>query len=161
MTISINKKDVGESMRVIEIADRGKRRVQIEPRLKLMPVPELHQSLKVKGVDGGHHISCMTSDRAWVSDDKTHLTLTKTTSDTLHQLKDLCDSDKTMSNGLHTVNNERELIYIDSNRNIVKLSTDMITTTVLVNRKSIKWKPLSLHYSLSTGDLLVGMYIRY
>lgn len=34
--------------------------------------------------------------------------------------------------GLHTVNNERELIYIDSNRNIVKRSTDMITTTVLV-----------------------------
>lgn len=103
----------------------------------------------------------MTSDRAWVSDDKTHLTLTKTTSDTLHQLKDLCDGDKTLSNGLHTVNNERELIYIDSNRNIVKLSTDMIMTTVLVKRKSMKWKPLSLHYSLSTGDLPVGMYIRY
>lgn len=77
MTESFNKKDVGESLRVIEIVDRGKQRIKIERLLKLMPVPKLHQSLKVKGVDGGHHISCMTSDRAWVSDDKTHLTLTK------------------------------------------------------------------------------------
>lgn len=155
MTESFNKKDVGESLRVIEIVDRGKQRIKIERLLKLMPVPKLHQSLKVKGVDGVHHISCMTSDRAWVSDDKTHLTLTKTTSDTLHYLKDLCVGDNSISNGLDTVNNERESIYIDSNRNIVKLSTDMITTTVLVKRKFSKWKPLSLHYSLSTGDLLV------
>lgn len=106
MTKSFNKKDVGESMRVIEIADRGKRRVKIEPRLTLMPVPQLHQSLKVKGWTGVIIYLVMTSDRAWVSDDKNHLTLTKTTSYTLHQLKDFCDGDKTMSNGLHTVNNE-------------------------------------------------------
>lgn len=129
MTESFNKKDVGESMRVTKIADRGKRRVKIERLLKLMPIPELHQSLKVKGVDGGHHISCMTLDRAWVNDNKTHLTLTKTTSDTLHRLKDLCVGDKTMSNG-HRIY-RFFFYYLDLSAIMILLRSNPCFTSVL------------------------------
>lgn len=76
-------------------------------------------------------------------------------------MKDLCDGDKMMSNGLYIVNNEMKLIYIDLNCNIVKLLIDMIMIIVFVKRKFMKWKLLSLYYFLFIGDLLVGMYIRY
>ncbi|XP_065937207.1 uncharacterized protein [Magallana gigas] len=152
MTESLNKEDVMESLSAIQITERGNRRVGNQCLLKLTSGAELHQSLTVTGVDGCFHISCVTSDRVWVSDWK-NLMLTDTTGVPLHRVEDSWSGF-----GLHTVNSESELIYIDRNSNINKLSKDMKTTTTFIETTDSTWEPRCVYWSPSTGDLLVGMY---
>uniref|UniRef100_K1RC17 Tripartite motif-containing protein 3 n=1 Tax=Magallana gigas TaxID=29159 RepID=K1RC17_MAGGI len=124
--------------------------------MKLTSGPEFHQSLTVTGVYGCVHISCVTSDRVWVSDDANNLMLTDTTGVPLHRVKNSCSG-----RGLHTVNSDSELIYIDRNYNINKLSKDMKTTTTFIERTDYTWVPWCMYCSPSTGDLLVGMRYIY
>nr|XP_034320657.1 uncharacterized protein LOC105323903 [Crassostrea gigas]XP_034320658.1 uncharacterized protein LOC105323903 [Crassostrea gigas]XP_034320660.1 uncharacterized protein LOC105323903 [Crassostrea gigas] len=155
MTESLNKENVMESLSAIQITERGNRRVGNQCLLKLTSGAEFHQSLTVTGVY--HcclHISCVTSDRVWVSDNRNKLMLTDTTGVPLHRVEDLC---RDLYNGLHTVNSESELIYIDRNYNINKLSKDMKTTTTFIERTDSIWEPQCVYWSPSTGDLLVGM----
>eukprot|EP00105_Crassostrea_gigas_P039449 XP_019923597.1 PREDICTED: uncharacterized protein LOC105330315 [Crassostrea gigas] len=152
MTESLNKEDVMESLSAIQITERGNRRVGNQCLLKLTSGAEFHQSLTVTGVYRCVHISCVTSDRVWVSDEY-KLLLTDTTGVPLHRVKDSCSG-----SGLHTVNSESELIYIDRNSNINKLSKDMKTTTTFIERTDSTWEPQCVYWSPSTGDLLVGMY---
>lgn len=118
--------------------------------LKLMSRPEL---LTVIDAVSCCHISSITSDQVWVSEGK-YLTLTNTTGVPLHRLDDLYDG----NHGSHTVNSRGELIYINRNVEVVKLSRDMKTTILLIKNTDYSWKPLCVHCSTSTGDLLVGMY---
>ncbi|XP_065939292.1 uncharacterized protein [Magallana gigas] len=155
MTESLNKEDVMESLSAIQITERGNRRVGNQCLLKLTSGAELHQSLTVPGVDRCYHISCVTSDRVWVSDYRNNLMLTDTTGVPLHCVEDSCSS---ALYGLHTVNSESELIYIDRKYNIKKLSKDMKTTTTFIERTDSTWLPWCVYWSPSTGDLLVGMY---
>nr|XP_034319633.1 uncharacterized protein LOC105342260 isoform X2 [Crassostrea gigas]XP_034319634.1 uncharacterized protein LOC105342260 isoform X2 [Crassostrea gigas]XP_034319636.1 uncharacterized protein LOC105342260 isoform X2 [Crassostrea gigas]XP_034319637.1 uncharacterized protein LOC105342260 isoform X2 [Crassostrea gigas]XP_034319638.1 uncharacterized protein LOC105342260 isoform X2 [Crassostrea gigas]XP_034319639.1 uncharacterized protein LOC105342260 isoform X2 [Crassostrea gigas] len=153
MTESLNKEDVMESLGAIQITERGNRRVGNQCLLKLTSGAEFHQSLTVTGVGRCYHISCVTSDRVWVSH-WNNLMLTDTTGVPLHRVE---DSDSDIS-GLHTVNSESELIYIDRNYNINKLSKDMKTTTTFIERTDSTWEPWCVYWSPSTGDLLVAMY---
>ncbi|XP_065937673.1 uncharacterized protein [Magallana gigas] len=154
MTESLNKEDVMESLSAIQITERGNRRVGNQCLLKLTSGAELHQSLTVTGVDRCEHISCVTSDRVWVSDWRNNLMLTDTTGVPLHRVEDSC-----RGVGIHTVNSESELIYIDRNYiNINKLSKDMKTTTTFIERTGSTWRPRCVYWSPSTGDLLVTMY---
>ncbi|XP_052692735.1 uncharacterized protein LOC128171010 isoform X3 [Crassostrea angulata] len=158
MTESLNKEDVMESLSAIQITERRNRRVGNQCLLKLTSGAEFHQSLTLTGVDGRcDHISCVTSDRVWVSYDKNKLMLTDTTGVPLHRVKDLCNG-LYGGNGLHAVNSESELIYIDRNSNINKLSKDMKTTTTFIERTDSTWRPQCVYWSSSTGDLLVAMY---
>ncbi|XP_065939276.1 uncharacterized protein [Magallana gigas] len=152
MTESLNKEDVMESLSAIQITERGNRRVGNQCLLKLTSGAEFHQSLTVTGVGRCYHISCVTSDRVWVSDHYI-IMLTNTTGVSLHRVKDLCSD----LYGLHTVNSESELIYIDRKYNINKLSKDMKTTTTFIERTDSTWEPRCVYWSPSTGDLLVGM----
>ncbi|XP_065934599.1 uncharacterized protein [Magallana gigas] len=155
MTQSLNKEDVMESLSAIQITERGNRRVGNQCLLKLTSGAEFHQSLTVTGVGRCYHISCVTSDRVWVSD-YNNLMLTDTTGVPLHRVEDLCPG---INIGLHTVNSESELIYIDRYYNINKLSkTDMKTTTTFIERTDSTWEPQCVYWSPSTGDLLVAMY---
>ncbi|XP_065929821.1 uncharacterized protein [Magallana gigas] len=166
MTESLNKVDVMESLSSIQITERGNRRVGDQCLLKLMYGTESHQSLTLTGVCCCYHISCVTSDRVWVSDVWNNLILTDKTGIPLHHVDDLCrglyrgyHSDFTdLQGGLHTVNSESELIYIDRNDNINKLSKDLKTTTTFIEKTNFKWRPRCVYWSPSTGDLLVGMY---
>ncbi|XP_065943795.1 uncharacterized protein [Magallana gigas] len=153
MTESLNKEDVMESLSAIQITERGNRRVGNQCLLKLTSGAEFHQSLTVTGVGCCCHISCVTSDRVWVSDDEDNLMLTDTTGVPLHRVEDSLSG-----YGLHTVNSESELIYIDRNYNINKLSKDMKTTTTFIETTDFTWRPRCVYWSPSTGDLLVGMY---
>lgn len=130
-TLSLNKEAVIESLSGIQIIERGNRRVGKDCLLKLMSSPELYQSFRVLGVDRCYHISCETSQLVWVSKDKKNLFLTSTDGDTLHNLNDF----KSGLYGFHTVNDESELIYIEKNYNINKLSYDLKTTTTIIVRK--------------------------
>lgn len=123
-------------------------------QLKLMSKLELDRSLIVKDVYGSYHISRVTSDVVWVSDNKNNLILTNTTCDTIYHLKDLC---KDLCSGLHTVNREGELFYIDRNYTIKKMSIDLETTTACIMKTDSKWKPRCVFWSPNSEDLLVGM----
>ncbi|XP_065937566.1 E3 ubiquitin-protein ligase TRIM71 isoform X4 [Magallana gigas] len=153
MTESLNKEDVMESLSAIQITERGNRRVGNQCLLKLTSGAELHQSLTVTGVDECFHISCVTSDRVWVSNIN-NLMLTDTTGVPLHRVED----SRSYLFGLHTVNSESELIYIDRDNNINKLSKDMKTTTTFIETTDSIWEPQCVYWSPSTGDLLVAMY---
>ncbi|XP_056007525.1 uncharacterized protein LOC125666278 isoform X1 [Ostrea edulis] len=128
----------------------GKRQVGIDECVKLMSTPVLHTSVCVTGVSRVVHISRVTSDRVWVSD-YNNLILTDTTGDTIHRVTDIG-----WYRG-HTVNSSGELIYIDSDYNINKLSTDNKTVTRLIQSTS-PWYPRCVYCSPSTGDLMVGMW---
>ncbi|XP_065939209.1 uncharacterized protein [Magallana gigas] len=158
MSESFKKEDVLESLSAIQITERGNRHVGNQCLLKLTSGAEVHQSLTLTGVRHCHHISCVTSDRVWVSDGRYKLILTDTTGVPLHRVKDSWSGDIFTGNGLHTVNSESELIYIDRKYNINKLSKDMKTTTTFIERTDSSWRPRCVYWSPSTGDLLVGMY---
>nr|XP_034319907.1 uncharacterized protein LOC117687458 [Crassostrea gigas] len=145
--------DVMESLSEIPTTGTEKPQQGNQCLLKLMSPPELLHSLTVTGVDGCcYHISCVTSDRVWVSD-RYNLLLTDTTGVPLHRVEHSCRGER----GLHTVNSESELIYIDEDYNINKLSKDMKTTTTFIERTDSTWDPRCVYWSPSTGDLLVGM----
>ncbi|XP_061193781.1 uncharacterized protein LOC133202019 [Saccostrea echinata] len=114
----------------------------------------LQKSVRVTGVTRGYHISRVSSDRVWISDGN-NLILTNTAGDRLHHLTGIPSG--LFSYGVHTVNNDGDLIYIDSDYNINNLSKDDRIKTTLIKYKA-PWRPQSVYSSLSTGDLLVGMY---
>nr|XP_034322686.1 uncharacterized protein LOC109618161 [Crassostrea gigas] len=149
--------DVMESLSKIPTTGTEKPQQGNQCLLKLMSPPKLLHSLTVTGVGGCFHISCVRSDRVWVSDDEDNIILTDTTGVPLHRVE-YSDSVYTLSNGLHTVNSESELIYIGSNYNINKLSKDMKTTTTFIERTDFTWRQQCVYWSPSTGDLLVGMW---
>nr|XP_034322693.1 uncharacterized protein LOC105323757 [Crassostrea gigas] len=146
--------DVMESLSEIPTTGTEKPQQGNQCLLKLMSPPELLPSLTLTGVGGCYHISCVTSDRVWVSDEEYNLMLTNTTGVPLHRVEDSCR----YLYGLHTVNSESELIYIDEDYNIKKLSKDMKKTTTFIERTDSTWGPRCVYWSPSTGDLLVGMY---
>lgn len=116
--------------------------------LKLISAPELLHSVTVTGVSGCYHISCVTPDRVWISY-KTKLVLTNTTGDTLGKRNDLC-----RGYGVHAVNNESELIYIDKYHNVNKLSNDLTTTIKFINKPDSAWIPRCVYWSYLTVDIV-------
>nr|XP_034332754.1 uncharacterized protein LOC117691245 [Crassostrea gigas] len=156
MTESIHKEGVIETLGAVKITERGNRRERNELLLKLIYASEFHQSLTLKGVDCCVHISCVTLNQIWVSDFG-KLILTNPTGVTLFQLEDL-RSDVISGNGSFTVNSGSELIYIDRNDNIKKLSKDMTKTTTFIEKTDSSWQPQCVSWSPSNRDLLVGMY---
>lgn len=151
MTKSLNKKDVMESLSGIQITERGHRSLGCKYKLTMMTRIGFCQSFMLTGVDSCNHISCMaSSDRLWVCDVCQSLILTNTAGFVLHRVADLCID----SYGAHTLNSENELIYIDSN------SKDMETTTTFLEISHLARKATCVYWSPSTGDLLIGTYIR-
>ncbi|XP_056007406.1 uncharacterized protein LOC125664516 [Ostrea edulis] len=121
-------------------------------QLKLIFTPVLHASVCVKGVGSVRYISRVMSDRVWVSH-ICNIILTDTTGGTIHRVKGITPL---YGGGLHTVNSSGELIYIDSEYNINKLSIDNETVTKFLQRP-LPWFLHCVYCSLSTGDLMVGM----
>lgn len=154
MIESLNKEQVIESLSEIKIRERGTRCIKEKILLTLMYAPKLLNFLKLTIVDGCDHISSLASDRVWISDGD-NLILTNTTGSPLHRVEDLCSD---LYHGFHTVNSESELIYINKDYDINKLSKDMKTTTSFVKRTKSRWRPQCVYCSPLSGDLLVGMY---
>lgn len=109
--------------------------------LKLITSPEFHQSLTVKDVEQCDHISCDTPERVWVSDGEQFI-LTNTSGETLNRLFDLGgvflnhlfvfspvqEKHFSFGSGLHSLNSENELIYIDRIGHINILPKDIKTS---------------------------------
>ncbi|XP_062568070.1 uncharacterized protein LOC134230320 [Saccostrea cucullata] len=138
----------------IQLRETRKRQIKKESLLKLISSPVLYKTVGVKGVRGITHISHVTSDRFWISD-KYNLILTNVEGVTLNRLADM--GRYSWSCGLHTVNYAGDLIYIDEDYNIRKLSKDNRTKSTLI-KKTKPWVPRCVYWSPSTGDLLVAMF---
>lgn len=167
MTDSLNKQDVVEALTQVKIKENCKRCVENNRLLTLMSNPEKHYYFSVKNAEVCHHISRVSSDRVWVSDISSRV-LTDKTGTSLHKFEVLFAG---VQRGLHTVNRDSEIIYIDKRKGkygddlvIKKLSKDTKTTTIFIDRKQLTGEPRCLFWSPSSGDLLVGVYrkvIRY
>lgn len=142
----------------IQITEKGNRCVGNNYLLTLMSSPEFHLPFTLPGVDCCCHITIVTSNRFWVSDDKNNLILSNSAGNTLHHLDGLIRTDVSTKYGSHTVNNEGELIYMNAKFNIDKLSKDMKTITPFIEITDSTWKPQCIYCSNFTGDVLVGMY---
>lgn len=142
-------------MKGMQIRQTKHRRAGNELLVRTMFSPVLQTCLSVTGIDACRHISCVTPDRVWVSDDKNLVLIDTTTGENLHSVDNFWHSD--CHNGVHTVNNDFELIYINKDRDINKLSKDMKTTTTFIRNTDSEWSVISLYFSSSTRELLVGM----
>ena len=142
-------------MKDMQIRQTKHRRAGKELLVRTMFSPVLLTCLSVTDIDACRHISSVTPDRVWVSDDNKLVLTDTTTGDSLHSVEDVWHSD--CNNGIHTVNNDFELIYINKDREINKLSKDMKTTTTIIRNTNSKWSVISLYFSSSTSELLVGI----
>lgn len=132
---------------------RKKRHIGNDCLLKMLPGPELIQSLAVEEVRQINHISfsCVTSDWIWISDNINIILINKD-NDIKHRI-----GDAITGHGIHTVNSESELIYINRNHIIKKLSVDLKTTITYNGTQHLTQKPRSVYWSEYTKDLLVGI----
>lgn len=157
-----SSKDVIESLHEFKDTEAEEYRKGDENLLELMPGPELQQSFTVEDVKGCYHISSVKSNKVWVNDNEDNFVLTNTKGDILNRLDKLYrntgESNLYDCFGIHTVNNEGELIYIESSQFISKLSKDMKMIQRILQGKDSALRFLSVHSCPSTGDLLVGMY---
>nr|XP_022308340.1 uncharacterized protein LOC111114343 [Crassostrea virginica] len=110
------------------------------------------ESFSLTNVYRCRHISCATPDRAWISG-WSKITLIDTTEGVaLYSV-----SDASCFSGMHTVSKNNELIYIDRDSKIIKLSYDLKSTTTLIDNTDPSWKPWCVYCSTLSGDLLVGI----
>lgn len=114
------------------------------------------QSYPVQHVTGFHHICCLTSKQVWISDNKNNIALLDYRYVRPIHLDCMVRSHL---NGyaLHTVNSDGELIFVDSNHTIVKLSLVMKLLPFVKHATDNTWDPICVHWSPVTEDLLVGM----
>lgn len=159
MKESLDKRSVMDTLTKIQVTEKGKRCIGKQNMLKLMPGPELHQSVALPSPRGCFHMTSVTTNLFWASYDDNNIILSNTAGDKLYHL---LDTPSDLSGyGAHTVNSSHELIYIDKEYNIKKLSMDLRTTTTFLTRAQLKLRPQCIYWSLSTNELLVGMCQRY
>ena len=102
--------------------------------LTLMPSPVLQESFSLTHVYRCRHISCVTSDRIWISGWSKITLIDTTEGEALYSVWDA-----SCSSGMHTVNKNSELIYIDRDSKIIKLSYDLKSTTTLIYNTDPSW----------------------
>lgn len=136
--------------------DKKKQNVYSESLIKLMNKPVLKTFFTVAGVPGCDHISCLTPDRIWIKKNRV-LVLTDTSGNTIHTLSDLPYID--LYNGIfagHAIENTNELIYIDTEFNINRLSEDLTIKNTVLSKQVIS-KPLCIYSIPANGDILIGI----
>ena len=149
-TFQLYMYDLINQLSKIQTTHRGKRLTENGLVLTLMSSPVLLRSLEVKCVNVLGHMTHVTQDQVWINDCNSLILADTITFDTLYRVDDSLSR-------MHTVNRNNELMYIDKDKNIKKLSNDKVSTTILRKNTDSKWEPHCLYCSPSSGDLLVGM----
>lgn len=101
-----------------------------EGLLKMSFSPTFLQTFLVKEVDMCKHMHFVAPDSIWVSGNQQNLMLTNTKGEILYHVK--CNR----SHGIHTVSSDRNLIYIDNDSNIQKLSEDLKFTKIVLEKEN-------------------------
>lgn len=73
----------------IQVKETENSNAENDQQREMMPSLVLHNILTVKESNRCNHISCVTPDKIWLSDDKNNLILKNTSGDTLHRRKDI------------------------------------------------------------------------
>ena len=150
----INTGDMVKLLSEIKITQSEKNRQAGNELLPtLMSSPVLQKSTAWKSTGYCYHISCVTPDRVWVSVFDNIYLMDTATRKAVYRLEGSLE----FESGKHTVNCDSELIYIEKQDNINKLSADMNRNTLLIDKTDPEWKPICVYCSPSSGDLLVGM----
>ena len=144
--------EVSTDMKVTEKQmDQSEQKSDVQQTLSLSPSVIKVNEYSVPGVQNACHIS-YKSGRFWVSDSRQNLVQTDLQGN-LHQRIHT----SSLFEGSHTVTQDEDLVYTDSDNNVIfKMTPDKIITEI-INLKAEKYTPLSVHSSRINGDLLVGM----
>lgn len=115
---------------------------------------EKYRYLTLKDVRCCYHVSCVNSELAWVSY-RSNIFLTDIQGNTLNKnnLINLYNG-----HGVHTLNRENELIYIEHKTYDIRKFSNNLQPITMIQIYDLKWEPRCLYWAPSTGDLLVGMY---
>lgn len=133
-----------QSLKDVHLKESEKSSQLASSRLLLVSDPELIQSFTLRGFAFCNHITCVTSNLAWISDEN-HLILTNNVGHTIKRWDCLKDRQ-----GDHTINSNNELIYIDEEDNIMVLSNDMETPITFIES--------SFFFRYSNLYILVPLY---
>jgi hypothetical protein len=128
----------------------------VELKLKMMSRPVLDSSVNATGIGRGCHINCFTNGMIWVSD-KYNLRLVDKKGDTVYHVRRLHSGPVFNGTGVHTVTRDKELVYIDSQFNINKLSRNM-TEHIKLGKMQSPWRAHCIYSSPSSGDILIGLW---
>lgn len=155
LNASLNREDVIDLLSKIQMNETEKRHVSIDRMLKIIYPSVLELSISEEGVNCCLHISCLPHEQVWICD-KSKLVLMDTTGVVHHRLNDIWNH--VHITGLHSVNREQELIYINRDSNLIKVSKDTKTKSIFFKKEKSKWRPQCVVCSHSSGDVLVGMW---
>lgn len=154
---SFHREKVVDLLSEIQMNKTEKRSVSLDRMLKIIYPSVLHGQLSTSkaNLNCCIHISCLPHNKVWICD-KSKLVLMDTSGVVYHRLNGIWNH--VHITGLHSVNQNQELIYISSDSNLIKLSEDMKTMSIFFKREKSKWRPQCLVCSHSSGDVLVGMW---
>ncbi|XP_065923877.1 tripartite motif-containing protein 2 [Magallana gigas] len=125
----------------------------MKPTLSLSSSVTKIREYTVPGVDRVYHISFGKSGRLWISD--RHGKLVQTDLHGIQLQKIQTSGHGGYVYGIHTVTQDRDLMYTDErNKVIYRIKQDNTTTEFI---KTGDWTPISIHSSHINGDILVGM----
>nr|XP_022316819.1 uncharacterized protein LOC111120395 [Crassostrea virginica] len=111
------------------------------------------KTLNVPELTSIRHISCLATNRVWISDNTRLICINLENMEKLHKVSVPKDS-----YGCHTVNDKDELFFIDIDQQIVKLSNNLQECHPVL-KVTKPWEPISVHISTMTNTLLIGMII--
>ncbi|XP_061182407.1 uncharacterized protein LOC133190736 [Saccostrea echinata] len=126
-----------------------KRKFNVKQTLSLSSSVTEVREFTVPGVDDLFHISIDQSDRLWGSDNDGNLVQTDLEGS---QLQKIVTSGEF---GYHTVTQDGDLIFTDTDNKVINRVTLDINITKFI--KTGDWAPISIHSSHINGDILVGM----
>lgn len=152
---AFNRKNVIQLFSLDIFTKRDMRRLCNDSYLK-MSEPELHQTLKLRGMSGCLHISHVRPDKFWVSDNRTNLVLFNEKGQNTRHLKNEMNNGASNLTGAHTVTKNNDLIYINTYNKIKRVSKKELNTICLEKVDKV-WIYRCVYSSLSSGNLLVGM----
>ena len=155
-TTKMDVRDLPIFRNEITRTERIKRNIRRKDLLRLMAVPELQKSSTFKTFTSCEHISCVTREKVWISERKKLFLIDITTGSILHTINDIVDG---WWWGLHTVNIDRDLLFISNDNNIIKLSSDRKTAKKILDVTDFPFQLRCLYCSPFTDDLVIG--IRY
>ena len=135
-----------------------KRHVDKSRLLTIMSTPVVDKYYEM-AASSCRHFSVCSSENFWISD-QNQIVLTNLSGDILKIISDIYFPPFlfTLSNtGLHTVTRKNDLIYIDEESNITKFSAKEKTKDKLIGKSNLSQQPVSIYFSMYSGDVLVGM----
>lgn len=149
----VNMQDVITFLSEIQSIEKGKQKAFNDRLLKLMPAIKSRNALVLNISGNISHLVLSYPNRIWVRSKNELFLVNTATGYTIQNVINLPDS--TYPSGKHTIDGENELIYIEADSNIIKLSKNGRKATIRIFTD--EWKPQCVYCCPSNGDLLVGM----